>query len=91
MPRDPSPLRWPDEPGFAAAVASVLENKATQVSITIRGNNQFSVGSTLGILLKDLGLGLGGGYEKSGVTRLHITAVSHANEEGVAVTRWCGA
>jgi len=28
-PRDPRPLRWPDEPGFAAAVSSVLENGAT--------------------------------------------------------------
>ncbi len=27
-PRDPRPLRWPDEPGFAAAVSSVLDNGA---------------------------------------------------------------
>lgn len=35
-PRDPRPLRWPDEPGFSAAVTSVLENRATEVDINIR-------------------------------------------------------
>lgn len=37
-PRDPRPLRWPDEPGFSAAVSSVLENGATEVDINIRSN-----------------------------------------------------
>lgn len=34
-------MRWPDEPGFAAAVVSVLGNKANQVSLNIRSNNNF--------------------------------------------------
>ena len=35
-PRDPRPLRWPDEPGFSAAVHSVLVNRATEVEIDIK-------------------------------------------------------
>jgi hypothetical protein len=74
VPRDPSPLRWPDEPGFAAAVASVLENKATQVSITIRSSNGYSAGGSLGVRLQKVGFDLGGGQENTGVASLHITA-----------------
>jgi hypothetical protein len=74
IPRDPSPLRWPNEPGFAAAVVSVLENKATEVAITIRSSNRFSAGGSLGVRLQKVGLDLGGGHGNTGVASLHITA-----------------
>ena len=41
VPRNPTPLRWPDEPGFAAAVVSVLANRATEVSLNIRSSILF--------------------------------------------------
>lgn len=47
-PRNPEPLRWPDEPGFAAAVSSVLENAATEVSINIKSNRTHSVEGSSG-------------------------------------------
>lgn len=72
--RDPRPLRWADEPGFAAAVSSVLENQANEVTINIRSNRRHSVNGKLGIQLKKLGFELGGGGEASGVTALHIRA-----------------
>jgi hypothetical protein len=74
IPRDPSPLRWPDEPGFAAAVVSVLENKATHIAITIRSSNRFSSGGSLGVRLQKVGFDLGGGQENTGVASLQITA-----------------
>ncbi|MGY1858075.1 hypothetical protein [Modestobacter sp. SYSU DS0290] len=73
-PRDPRPLRWPNEPGFAAAVSSVLENGATQVVINIRNNRTHAVDGDLAIELKKLGLDLGGGTQRSGATSLHIRA-----------------
>lgn len=73
-PRDPRPLLWPDEPGFSAAVSSVLENEASQVEINIRANRTHAVDSTLGIQLKQLGFDLGGTTEHSATTRLHIVA-----------------
>ncbi|QZY29705.1 hypothetical protein [Nocardioides coralli] len=73
-PRDPRPLRWPDEPGFAAAVSSVLENAATEVVINIKSNRTHAVDGELGIRLKQLGFELGGGVERSAATSLHIRA-----------------
>lgn len=73
-PRDPRPLRWPDEPGFAAAVSSVLDNGATQVLINIRSNRTYSVDGDLGLGLKKLGFDLGAGTQHSGATSLHIRA-----------------
>lgn len=73
-PRDPRPLRWPDEPGFAAAVTSVLDNGATEVVINIRSNRTHSINGTLGIQLKKLGFDLGGTTHHSGATSLHIRA-----------------
>lgn len=74
-PRDPRPLlRWPDEPGFSAAVSSVLENGATDVIINIRSNRTHAIGGTLGVQLKNLGFDLGGMTEHSGATSLHIRA-----------------
>jgi hypothetical protein len=73
-PRDPRPLRWPDEPGFAAAVSSVLENGATDVVINIRSNRTYAVDGSLGVQLKKLGFDLGGATEHSGATSLHIRA-----------------
>jgi len=73
-PRDPRPLRWPDEPGFAAAVSSVLENGATEVLINIRSNRTHSVDGELGVKLRKVGLELGAGTQHSGATSLHIRA-----------------
>lgn len=72
--RDPRPLRWPDEPGFAAAVSSVLENGASEVVINIRSNRTYAIDGSLGIELKKLGFDLGGGTERSDATSLHIRA-----------------
>jgi hypothetical protein len=73
-PRDPRPLRWPDEPGFAAAVSSVLENGATEVVINLRSNRTHAIDGDLGIKLKKLGLNLGGSTQRSAATSLHIRA-----------------
>ena len=73
-PRDPRPLRWPDEPGFAAAVSSVLENGATEVVINIRSNRTHAVDGSLGVELKKIGFDLGGLTQHSGATSLHIRA-----------------
>jgi hypothetical protein len=72
--RDPRPLRWPDEPGFAAAVSSVLENGATEVEINIRSNRTHAINGKLGVQLEQLGFDLGGASERSGATSLHIRA-----------------
>ena len=61
--RDPKPLRWPDEPGFSAAVSSVLENGATEVVINIRSNRTHAIDGTLGLELKKVGLDPGGGIQ----------------------------
>lgn len=73
-PRDPRPLRWPDEPGFAAAVSSVLENGATQVSLNIRSERTYAVDGDLGVQLKKLAFEVGGNMQRTGTTRLHIRA-----------------
>lgn len=73
-PRDPRPLRWPDEPGFAAAVTSVLENGATEVVINIRMNRTHAIDGTLGVQLKKLDFDLGGMTQRSDATSLHIRA-----------------
>jgi len=73
-PRDPRPLRWPDEPGFAAAVSSVLENGATEVVINIRSNRTHAIDGSLGVELKKIGFDLGGLTQHSGATSLHIRA-----------------
>lgn len=72
--RDPRPLRWPDEPGFAAAVESVLENRATHVSINIHSSHRYSAQGNLGKTLRKLGFELGVSADKSEVSNLHITA-----------------
>jgi hypothetical protein len=73
-PRDPRPLRWPDEPGFSAAVTSVLENGATDVDINIKSNRTHAIDGTLGIQLKKVGFDIGGVTSSSGATSLHIRA-----------------
>ena len=73
-PRDPRPLRWPDEPGFAAAVSSVLDNSATEVVINIRSNRTHATDGALAGELKGVGFDLGGGSERSAATSLHIRA-----------------
>lgn len=73
-PRDPRPLRWPDEPGFEAAVSSVFANGATEVVINIRSNRTHATDGSLGVQLKRLGFDLGGGSQQSGATSLHIQA-----------------
>ena len=73
-PRDPRPLRWPDEPGFSAAVSSVLENGAFEVDINIRSSRTHSTEGALGVNLKKVGFDLGGTTQHSGATSLHIRA-----------------
>lgn len=73
-PRDPRPLRWPNEPGFSAAVSSVLENGATEVVLNIRTNRTHAVDGALGVELKKVGFDLGGHTQQSGATSLHIRA-----------------
>ncbi|WP_457188060.1 hypothetical protein [Nocardioides sp. P5_E3] len=81
-PRDPRPLRWPDEPGFAAAVSSVLENGATEVVINIRSNRTHAIDGDLGVELKKVGFDLGGQSQRSGATSLHIRASFPASRRG---------
>jgi len=73
-PRDPRPLRWPDEPGFSAAVTDVLENGSTELDINISIERTHSIDGSLGIQLKKFGFDLGGKTERSGATSLHIRA-----------------
>lgn len=73
-PRDPRPLKWPDEPGFAAAVVSVLDNKATRVVININVSQKYSRSGSLGKSLQKVGFELGVSSDDSKVSRLHITA-----------------
>lgn len=81
-PRDPRPLRWPDEPGFSAAVSSVLENGANDVVINIRSSRTYAVDGALGIQLKKLGFDLGGQTQHSGATSLHIRATFPHSRKG---------
>jgi len=81
-PRDPRPLRWPDEPGFSAAVTSVLENGATQVDINIRNTRTHAIDGSLGVQLKNLGFHLGGMTQHSGATSLHISASFQKGSKG---------
>lgn len=81
-PRDPRPLRWPNEPGFAAAVSSVLENGATEVVINIRSNRTHAIDGDLGVDLKKIGFDLGGQAQRSGATSLHIRASFPASRRG---------
>ena len=74
VPRDPRPLRWPNEPGFSAAVSSVLENGATEVVLNIRTNRTHAIDGALGVELKKIGFDLGGLAQYSGATSLHIRA-----------------
>lgn len=73
-PRDPRPLRWPDEPGFAAAVSSVLDNGARDVQINIRSNRTYSLDGSLATELRKCRLELGGSSQRTGTTSLHIRA-----------------
>lgn len=81
-PRDPRPLRWPDEPGFAAAVESVLDNGSANVVINIRSNRTHAVDGALGVQLKKLGFDLGGRVQRSEATRLHIRASFPQSRKG---------
>lgn len=81
--RDPRPLRWPDEPGFAAAIESVLGNKATHVTINIHGSSRYSASSDLGKSLGKLGFELGVESHKSKVSTLHIEADFPARKWGL--------
>jgi hypothetical protein len=73
-PRDPRPLRWPHEPGFSAAVSSVLDNGAKSVDIHIRGGRTHAVDGSLGVQLKKFGFELGGVAQREVATSLRIHA-----------------
>lgn len=81
-PRDPRPLRWPNEPGFAAAVSSVLDNGATEVAINIKSNRSHAIDGSLGVELKKLGFDLGGMTQRTGTTSLHISATFPTGRKG---------
>lgn len=73
-PLDPRPLSWPDEPGFSAAVNSVLGNRAAEVEIKISSERTHATDGTLGIELRHVGFELGGRTAREGTTSLHIRA-----------------
>ena len=73
-PSDPGQLRWPTEPGFSAAVDSVLRNKATKVELTIRSERTYSITGKLAGQLQGLGLELGGEAKNRSATTLEIRA-----------------
>ena len=73
-PRDPAPLKWPNEPGFEAARRSVLHNGASSVTINISSSTEFTADSSLAKRLKKLGFDLGLSHERDTVNTLHITA-----------------
>jgi hypothetical protein len=73
-PRDPRPLRWPDEPGFSAAVTSVLENAAVDLEINIKSNQNWSITGALAGQLQGVGFDLGGSNQRAEATTLHIKA-----------------
>lgn len=79
--RDPRPLQWPHEPGFAAAVEGVLDNKATQVTINISSSQTYSANGSTGKALRKLGFELGVSAERSEVSNLHITAQFPASKK----------
>lgn len=81
-PRDPRPLRWPDEPGFSAAVSSVFDNGATEVVINIRSNRTYAIDGSLGVQLSKLGFELGASSQHSGATSLHIRATFPPSRKG---------
>jgi hypothetical protein len=81
-PRDPRPLSWPDEPGFAAAVTSVLENGSTAVDINIRSNRTYAIDGNLGVQLAKLGFRLEGQSHRSSATRLHLQATFPQDRKG---------
>ena len=66
--------KWPDEPGFGAAVSSVLDNKATSVTINISSTTLHSVNGSLGKKLAGLGFELGVSSETSDAVSLHMVA-----------------
>lgn len=74
QPRDPRPLKWPDEPGFGAAVSSVLDNRATSVQINISSTTRHSVTGSVGKKLAKLGFDLGVSGESSEAVTLHMVA-----------------
>lgn len=84
-PRDPRPLRWAHEPGFSAAVSSVLENGAAEVDIHIRSNRTHAVDGTLGIKLKKLGFELGEWFNTR--ARLSCTSTPTSHRRGRAGSR----
>jgi hypothetical protein len=73
-PRDPRPLSWPDEPGFDAAVSSVLDNGATEVELNVRCSRSHEFDGAIGTQLRKVGFDLGVKTQSSGVTNLHIVA-----------------
>ena len=81
-PRDPRPLRWPNEPGFSAAVSSVLENGATEVVLNISTIRSHAIDGALGVDLKKIGFDLGGLAQHSGATSLHIRASFPSGRRG---------
>lgn len=73
-PRDPAPLKWPEEPGLEAARLNVMNNGAREVELKIHKSSSLRADSELGVRLKKLGFSLGAGHSKGATVVLHVTA-----------------
>ena len=83
--RDPRPLQWPHEPGFAAAVEGVLDNKATQVTINIDSSSDLLRQRQHREGVAQARLRAGAHAQRSEVSNLHITAQFPGVQEVLAV------
>jgi hypothetical protein len=81
-PVDPRPLRYPDEPGFAAACEGVLRLGGTRYKIEITRTSQYGVDSELAARLKSAGFSLGVGANTTRSNLFVIEAVFGAGAAG---------
>lgn len=73
-PRDPAPLRWADQPGFAAARSAVLDSRASEVTMVVAHRTDFPAKSDLTSRLRRVGLTIGAGGGKHEEGQLHLAA-----------------
>lgn len=83
-PKDPRPLGWPDEPGFAAAVENVLAGATGRIELTLPRHDTHSPDSELGVDLRSLGFELGPVAPPSQVSRVVVTASFPSTAKRVA-------
>jgi hypothetical protein len=82
-PRDPRPLRYPDEPGVAAACEGVLRLGGQRYKIEIERSTQYGADGELGLRLKKAGfkLGVSGARTQSNVFIIEAVFGSEAVTE----------